>query len=82
MDDPGSESLFLVAEVAFPIYPAFHAYSRRHTFSILGISLGHLFTSFLQKYTSALAVFHGSQCSPCGVLLQQLKQFLRDLTPV
>ena len=57
--EPGSESLFPVAEVVFPIYPAFHAYSRRRHLYLQHSQHqpGHLFTSFLQKYTSALAFF-------------------------
>ena len=71
VDELGSKSLFLAAEVSSPIYSTFHACSRRkHHY--LQHQPGHLFTSFLQKYTSALAcLFHGSQCSPCGVQLQQ-----------
>ena len=59
VDELGSESLFPVAEVVFPIYSVSRAYSRRRYYYLQHSwhQPGHLFTSFLQKYTSALAFF-------------------------
>ena len=75
MGELGSESLFPVAEVVCPIYPAFHAYSRRrhHYLQQFRHQPGHLFTSFLQKYTSALACFSWITMFPvwCSVATTQ-----------
>ena len=50
------------------------------TFTAFLASAWAFIHQFLAKIYIGTSIFHGSQCSPCGVLLQQLKQFLKDLT--